>query len=361
MNSVRSLTWLVAGAMVSLASTAGAEVIFEENFDDQPDYVARDYLTSNHQLHQTDGDSIPSGWDSVSDWSPDSPLEPHLKIVAADSAMARGGTGKALVMRRISKDGGWSGDAQLAKNFDTMMPELYVKFWIKFQPGWTHEGQTKLFRIGSYYPEDLTGGSYWSNIGMGMIWDWRAFAVEDSGLRNLVSISPDVGGIGDMDNPSPGKVLGPGFDGTKFNGNHGADPREIPDNTSYLKDYVNGGVLPDTYGFSHEQVFSDVWHKVEFHVKMNSAPGVRDGVFQQWMDDVKLVESFEMPWLQNGAPDSNRGFNAVKFGGNDNFMAYPNSAEVQEWYVIDDIVIRSSLPIERTGGAPRPPTDIEIE
>ncbi len=358
----RAALCLGTASIMSLAvSVANAEVIFEENFDDQPDYVSRDILSRGHQLYRFNGDPIPEGWDAISDWSMYS--EPHLAILASDAGKARGGTGKSLVMRRGSRDGGWGGDAQLAKNFDPGLDELYVKFWIKFQPGWTHDGQTKLFRIGSYAPEDLSGSGYWGNLGMGIIWDWRALAVVDSGLRNLIHLSADVGGTGDMTDPPPGASLGARWDGGKFNGNHGADPREIPSNTSYLTDYVNGGVLPDSYGFSHEQVFSDGWHKMEFHIKMNSAPGVRDGVIQQWMDGVKLVESFEMAWLQNGSPDPNRKFNAIKFGGNDNFMAYPNSEEVQEWYVFDDIEIHDSLPSERerTGISPNPPTDIVIE
>lgn len=364
MNSVRPIIWLVTSALVISTPIASAEVIFEENFDAQPDYVSRDHLSGvNHQLYRASGDPIPSGWDSISDWSQYD--LPHLIITGSDAAnQAKGGTGKSLVMRRASRGPGWSGDAQLAKNLDRDYKEIYVKFWIKFQPGWTHSGFDKLFRIGSYKPDELSGKEYWSRLGMGVIWDLVHYDVSMSGLRNSVSA---VSSQGRMENPTLGVLSGGWKPNNKgWNANFGyhaydLDGDGLQEDNPQLTDYVNGGALPSSGSLSHSQVFSDGWHKVEFYLKMNSAPGAQDGIMTQWLDDTKVIQNSTVPWLQAGDSEVNRGFNAIKFGGNDNFMVYPNKDRVQEWYAFDDIVVRSSLPPERRSAKPGSPTGVHVE
>lgn len=358
MNSVRPFIWLVASALSISTPIAGAEIIFEEDFDEQPDYDSRDHLSGvNHQLYRERGDLIPPGWDSISDWSQYD--LPHLNITGSDANKVRGGRGKSLVMRRASRGPGWSGDAQLAKNLDRDYKEIYVKFWIKFQPGWTHNGFDKLFRIGSYKPDELSGKEYWSRLGMGIIWDVVHYSVEDSGLRNNVSA---VSSQGRMKNPTPAiRDQGWRSNGRGWNANYTSTPISADGSGPRLVDHANGGVLPVSRSTSHAQVYGNVWHKVEFHLKMNSAPGVQDGVMTQWLDNTVMITNTTVPWLQAGDPEVDRGFNAIKFGGNDNFMIYPNEDRVQEWYAFDDIVIRSSLPLERRGANPESPTDVQIE
>jgi hypothetical protein len=121
-------------------------------------------------------------------------------------------------------------------------------------------------------------------------------------------------------------------------------------NGAQLPDLLNGGWLsasPDAIVW-HNQVLGDVWHVVEFHFKLNSAPGVRDGIFQHWLDGQKLVDMRGMPWIgTSGSMDAK--WNSFSIGGNDHFqfnMTGPLS-DRERWYAIDDIAVHSTAPLDR--------------
>src|SRR5690554_6270783 len=126
-------------------------VIFSENFDDQPDWdsgLSENDLGSipngwpdTTQL-RTLGHTLPAGWDYVYQ---NPSLAPHqgdtdkrevIEIKASDSARARNGVGKCALFQRVadSESGSWTSDGQLVKVFDAGYDELYVEFWIAFQP-----------------------------------------------------------------------------------------------------------------------------------------------------------------------------------------------------------------------------------
>jgi len=315
-------------------------VVFSDNFDGQPDYISRDLLSgSDHTLIARNGDSVPVGWDAVSDWSMYS--EPHLSILASNSDKARGGTGKSLLLRRRSYGSQtWGGDCQLDKNLGQPgLKEVYVSFWIRFQPGWLHSGSTKMFRITSHSPEEEyspDGNAYWGSTRMGFLWQHTHYPVTASGLRNYLQVSPT------MNNP-PLLTKTPGMSSA---GDVNMGFTSEPTNSTLINQ-LTGQPLPASGSTSHEQVFGDAWHKMEFHLKVNSAPGVQDGIFTQWLDDTLMAHSNTVPWMQNGETRPERGFTSVRFGGNASFQPFPSEDQYQEWYSIDDVLIRDSLPLER--------------
>lgn len=350
MNNLRPFIWLVTGALIISTATTDAEVIFEDNFDNQPDYNSHEHVSSqtSHKLYAKNGDPLPEGWDAISDYTTYD--LPHLEITGdPEKTGSRGG--KVLLMRRASFDPAWQGDSQFEKVLDRQYKELYISFWIRFQPNWTHDGQSKLFRVKSEPPGTRYTEGYWGRVGMGTLWQAKHYAVKDSGFRDALGVRPL------MTDPPPG-IPSPGWrwNDKGFNLSYNAHSH------GRLTDHANdGGLLPTSGSVSHGQVFGDAWHKMEFHLKVNTAPGVQDGIYTQWMDGVKLIDNHTMAWLQNDTEHPDRGFNTVGFGGNDYFMAYPNEERVQEWYAFDDIVIRSDLPSERREPAPGAPTNVQIE
>src|SRR5690554_7200323 len=98
--------WAMAAAPV------GAEVIFEENFDDQPDW--------HSAMHSSDGTQratthiIPEGWYSIRQDPTWAPSEGHpdrhesIEILESNSDKARGGKGKSMVSWRDSYNPGWN-------------------------------------------------------------------------------------------------------------------------------------------------------------------------------------------------------------------------------------------------------------
>jgi len=130
-------------------------LLFEENFDAQSDWFA----ASNR-----DDFTVPPNWDYArtnENWHPDTHpgTQPSMRI-GGNSEQVYGGTGKAFVSYSEDPVGrGWAADNILTKTLPPL-DELYVEFYIKFQPGFASDidhGLMKIFRISSY---DGVGGRY---------------------------------------------------------------------------------------------------------------------------------------------------------------------------------------------------------
>lgn len=342
--------------IVALAiSSVSAEILFQDNFDNQSIYNGDDYLSGTGKtLSSSNGDTLPKGWDAISLWS--SYEESHLQIVSQPSDMVFGETGKSLVMRRASKSNGWHGDSQLVKLLDEGIDEIYVSFWIKFQPGWTVKSgnASKIFRIGWAEP-GATGSDFWGKIGMGIIWDWIEW--EGSGVRNNIMIRPNTSSFS---NPNLG-IQPPYYNGSgSFNSNFTSFPYDLSgdgkiDNEPNIVDKLTGEIIPPSGMIArHENIFGSDWNRMEFYLKLNSKPGMQDGIIRQWFNGSLILSNETMPWLQlDGDPTAK--FNNVRFGGNDFFNAFEDSEKVQEWYAIDNIEIRTKHPNE-----PKPPSNFVI-
>lgn len=354
-------------SMAAASFQASAGVIFQDNFDSQPNYVGDDYLSGdNHDLWANRGDPVPKGWDAVSLWSMFYGKPSFLQITSANSDKAYGGTGKSLVIYRGSGSVAWSGDAQLAKNFDPGYSQMYVSFWIKFQPGWTPSGHSKIFRIGTY-PPGTTGSPYWSHLGMGFIWDWVEFS--QSGVRNDIFLTPVQGGK--FDNPNIGRSPAYYNGYNLINCNYTICGYDLNndgkvDNNPEIKNQETGSIIPDDKNLiaTQNMIFGSAWHHLEFYVKVNSSPGAQDGVLAQWFDGHLILLNKTIPWIQS---DDQAGykFNAIKFGGNDFFQAFPYSDHVAQWYSIDNVVVRDDLPPGKTlngslSNPPSAPADLRV-
>ena len=87
-------------------------------------------------------------------------------------------------------------------------------------------------------------------------------------------------------------------------------------------------------------------------MKMNSAPGVGDGVLMCWVDDQRIVHATDAMWYDLTAPPELMYVTSVAFGGNQYWTDpdpnkganIPDSAKYQEWIAFDDIKIYDSIP-----------------
>ena len=381
---------LLIGALVT-TTVARAEIVFEENFDDQPDWRSAMYSSDIEQRAATH--TIPENWYSIRQVPQWAPSKGHadrheaIEILASNADKSRGGKGKSYVSYRDSYNAGWNfwaSESIMLKYLPEGYSEIYVEFWIRFDPNWTRTKVTdlasatsKIFRISSWSGEGTEYGAFSDgNIGPIALWDHN---LNSYGVRDALALRggphsdnykfvpadiPDVGGaiisgsLGDFNLNFSGSLagMGPG------------------DTQPIIKDRVNGGfITKDTSGaVTHDQLFGsgDAWTKLAFYVKMNSAPGVKDGVFRQWMNDKQIFRSTQVPWIRpSETKDENAKWNLVAIGGNDFFQTYPNAERVEEWYSIDDLVIRNDIPdyvdsalTTNVGGAvpPNPPVDLQV-
>ncbi|MEQ9075634.1 MAG: hypothetical protein RLP09_17390 [Sandaracinaceae bacterium] len=340
-----------ASALVDarVASDAGPPVegvLFEEDFDDLPDWTSGDEgapLPGDFYSMRADSafamsDGFPGGREAI-------------EILEGNVEMARGGAGKSLVMWRDSNgpDWYWGSDSMLTVYFPEGHDELYLRFWIRFDPDWTPDGEsgmTKLFRFSSWDPDD---GPLYQAFPHGangpiLIWDYQH---NDYGTRNLLAFRghPQETNYRMTDPPM---INLPRRGNTSMNFDddiRDLDGDGVDDNVvDQLRNLITGEPVSGTV--SHEELYGDVWHEVEFHIRMNSGPGVYDGVLQQWLDGQLIFRNVTLPWRGTESTGDPL-WNVVSFGGNSHFHAYPESERRQEWRAIDDILIRDSLPPER--------------
>lgn len=371
MNSL--MIRLLGAVTLITAFSANAEVLFQEDFDDQPDWTSGGL---NEALNYATDTVIPRNWTAIrqsSTWHPGNGNPDNhdsIEILASNSDKARGGQGKSFVVWRESLDRGassWVADAILNKHLPGGHDELYVSFWIRFSPDWTtSSGQTtKMFRIYSWNEVDPIT-KFFGGGGSGPIFLWD-YEVSNYGVRNRWSLRGGPHGENytmDSLDGFPRSLNGWGDASL----NYGANTRGMAEDGSDPKipNQVDGGYLSDNFNrtYYHEHVYGPLgtWMKMAFYVKMNSAPGVKDGVVKQWLNDTLIMQSKVVPWT---GPTSNAmpKWNVVAFGGNSYFPTYPEEDKHEEWYSIDDIYVATSIP-ENLGGtavaSPNPPSDVDV-
>lgn len=362
---------------------AGAEVIFEENFDDQPDWHSG--LPVNNtgafpvngagpdRIQRIGTHTVPLGWNSVYQdptWAPStghSDRHETIEILASNVDKARGGSGKSFVQRRDSSPEPaykWNSDGQLLKLFEEGHDSLYVEFWIRFDPDWTvspSNDSSKLFRVGSW----SEGGSEFQAFGGGeqgplFLWDWKR---DNYGVRNVHALRGGPHG----DNYTMDSFAKGGHPRGSLNYTTDTVGMGVDGSTPQILDRVNGGYISDRLSqiVEHYQVFgkSD-WTKVAFYVQMNSAPGVSDGWLMQWINDEQIFNVRDIVWINSASNGANKmvKWNFFSIGGNDYFKSYPDSVRRQEWYAIDDLVVRTSIPENLDGLAPpSPPGRVSVD
>lgn len=370
---------LLGAAVIAfgIVAPATAEKIFEETFDSQPDWEAQS------------GMGIPINWHRTyerSTWSPamghpdrHNVIEITDATIAENPNRARGGTGKSFVTWRDSESGGdqWNSDGDMFFRLPGAgLRDVYVEFWINFSNEMVATyymadkalGLNKMFRVMSHdFPdqEDITG--YFSFFGSNhkpmFLWGLQQ---NEYGFRNKQSVYRDRSGT-DSD-LSATIVDYPGYAGSGdfslWYTPSALAGAAIGGGDAILPDIKNGGELL-TGPAAIDQVFGDEthWTKVGFYLQMNSAPGVADGRLQQFIDDQRILNASGIAW-QTSAQPADKLWNIVGIGGNDFFYYYENAVRHEEWYAIDDIVIRSDLPAHLKADSrvspPNPPTPIVV-
>tara|TARA_R110000823_G_scaffold24467_6_gene72736 strand:+ start:4558 stop:5751 length:1194 start_codon:yes stop_codon:yes gene_type:complete len=385
---------IMLGFAILATTIVQAEVIFEESFDNQPDWTSG--LAENDKAQYDNPGrpdieqraathKIPEGWHAVRQdpqWAPSTghpDRHEAIEILASNADKSRGGRGKSFVSWRDAYNPGWNrwnSESMLLKYLPEGYSQLYVEFWIKFGPNWTREhvagpsaAASKLFRISSWRGDGSEFQAFPNgDIGPIALWD---YSLSSYGVRNTISwrggphgdnYNLKEGAVPDL----PASLINTGDLNLSFSrhlkgmGVGGTDPQ--------LPDRVNGGFidLNSSSVITHNQVFgpNGSWTKIGILVKMNSAPGVEDGVYKQWINDEQTFVSTKIPWIRpSDTEDENAKWNLVAIGGNDFFQIYPNEDRHEEWYAIDDLVIRTDVPADIGSGTvtpPNPPAGFEV-
>ncbi|WP_119394892.1 hypothetical protein [Salinibius halmophilus] len=331
-------------ALNPLPVTDNMQLLFTERFDDQPDWTSTMHTNDNSQETRR-GDILPEGWSMIyqgTTWSPETGYPDNhasLEILERNADKALGGYGKSAVFWRESHSLGWNNwasDAQFLKVFDNHYESLYVEFWIRFSPNWYQRDKydnwaSKVFRAGAWNRSGSIYNGREGAVGPRLYYNYKR---DSYGVRNVLSLYPGPPGQeGPIESGIGGSRNYRGHtDGMGINGTNPEIPNQVGE--GFLKD-VPGAV-------THEQAFgkAEHWTRMSFYMKLNSAPGVADGIFRQWLNGVQFHNDEAVTWISSGAKSEDIiGWNYFGIGGNDFFQAYPNELRFEDWYAIDDLVV----------------------
>ena len=297
--------------LLLISSIATAKIIFQDNFDNSPDWQSQQTISKsqpggrdiNWGMTRSDKCTThcpPKGWTSYraasSIWTDDRRKDTY--ILSAEGA--RGGSGKGITYN-VEVAQNWAGGALDLWLGEAGYEELYVRFYLKHDTNWkwtdpenTRNCFQKLIRISTFNDN---------------IWTTSYSPQRYYGGINFPVFIPDWyhGGTGS----------------TYFT----ASVRKAPDYNAYM----------DNYAHTHPPDVGE-WHCYEFHVKMNSANGVADGVYQFFLDGELKVESTTVEWKQVGS-DTTHNWNWLMFIDNVlNSSAAPEDHVEMSLYM-DDVVV----------------------
>lgn len=322
-----------------------AQIIFQDNFNSSPDWtVAQPVGSTVHCANNSCG--VPGGWTGYYNgvckcWGVSGAPGNNLLYINQyagypnETNTCRGGSGKCLTVWMESCTGADDADGQITKLLDQEYEEIYIRFYIKFKPGYelrTYDPSgagsiTKLYHIQHY-----VDGSPHAYFG-----------------TNLGNQPVSSGGITEYGSP---------------NGAGGSGMVQFYAEARCQTNYYCHSVIPFNIG-TYAQVYDGNWHSWEMRFKRNSSIGVRDGIIEFWFDGVKKnpVSGYyntDIAWNDTGSSRL-RGWKYVMLAGNTNNrfdLSCSDMADCEQWYAIDDVVISTTYigpgtPIDNPPQAPR--------
>jgi hypothetical protein len=336
-----------------VAGSMPAGVIFQDAFDDQPDWTPRPAVGNDYTTFRWTGDEsvLPASWDAV--WNSEADAAIH-NLEITDSMFP--GHGRVLRCRRLNRSGGtgWNSNGVLGKLLSQLYQRIYLEFYISFQVDWTGDetGTSKVFRV--FHSTGATD-EFWSAFSGGtqgplFLWDWSSST--SYGIRNRLSFRggpPDTNySMGNTDLVGIGRdIVGGSLGDVDMNFSDHIQGKLTGGLSPQIPDKLNGGFLPTSGVVRHQQLFgaAGTRTKMGFYLEMNSAPGVADGVFKQYIDDVLVVDSEAVRWVDS-ASGPMPGWNAFALGGNDNWAggSWTDEDNREEFYELSMPTVSDSLP-----------------
>jgi hypothetical protein len=312
-------------AVLGPVKSSWAAVIFETNFDSDPEWNAIGQYEGNEcspRGHSSSAniciaETYPTNWEGYRTVPCYSHSEPQASIRRPPGNLADhtgSGIGKSYIVYNESYPAcgaPWPGDSILVKFFgENTYSDLYTQFWMRTQPGWqwktsgqdcgNSSGTTKFFRTG-----------YWAGL--------------DSSSQNIFQMG-DISPMMLMDLESVSSADG-------ISHAYRCDPsaNRYCENTANAYEHVD---YPYPIGGA---VYSDGnWHRMKFHFRLNTI-GSYDGITDMWIDGQLVYSHHDVVLLEVGSTIT--GFNTVMFGGN---SCNQWSVQGVQWYAIDDIVVSTS-------------------
>lgn len=291
------------------------ETLFTETFDDQPDWFPQTEEEGCSDLSCVG--NLPAGWNYYRNdelWHPLTDGDGFNPTLQISNTNFMGMSGKSLTIWNESNNGrsgdGWGADGILAKDLGADYQELYVSMYIQFKPGFqfyateANSAAIKMLRV-----------SHWDRVG-------SPFSFFSGG------------------NSAPIYIYDTSQSTTSFRHFHSyrCDPQA--DNYYCTPSYDKSYTFPGAPAFT-ESLGDGEWHRLDWHIKNNSAPGIADGVLEFFVDSILALSRSDIVWMGSGSPGG-IGWNIVAFGGNSYNLFSDPANMAEQWYAIDNIKISTT-------------------
>lgn len=299
--------------LLSCVSYIYSEVIFEDDFNNQPDWQIQQRKAPLADLAYRGESTIPPKWFFYYVAGSYFNNSGHNSLIIDDSHY-RGKVGKGVTfwVEADSRNDGWASDSQLGVNF-TGQNDVYIRFYIKYDPNWQWaSGKQSLEKVVRFT-------HYWGASPIKYFQDGNQHPI---GQVNIAK---------DNEEANDAYYYAVRYENVYFP--EDATPYHLRSDALYPEGTNYGGTGPN---YTDDKD----WQLWELHVKMNSEVGVPDGVWEFWVNG-KLVESLnDLAYSDVGSQEDPRVlWNMLIIGGNDFNHFAPNDAEAEQWYAMDDLVI----------------------
>lgn len=343
MNRIRFCRFMAMSCFVMLIALSGpcyAAVIFEDNFDGHSDWNTSGQHEGQECIslptEKCSPNDYPEGYNFFRSVPYSSGYSPVARIGALPGGLrdhtGTSAAGKAFIVTNesVSTSTPYPCDGFVGKFFGAgaAYPELYVRFWARTQSGYrTLPGsQSKIFRVGSW---NGSGGAFSWDYPQApvLFWDWAKYS--SPAVADWVPAYRCDNGSNTY------------YCSSSVNNYQRVD---------YMQNWKNATGTVNNPAPEASGGFADgAWHRYDFHIKYNSAPGVADGIFSFKLDGVEMVgnqsssgsyPATNVVFRESGS--TKKGFNIFAIGGNSN-NKYDTSPGIHEqWYAIDDLVVSST-------------------
>lgn len=355
------------------------EIIFKEDFENLPDWES-DLKNPNGDLSKPITNNPPKNWNHVyafPTWSPSRGHDdrlPNISIKEHNPIMVRSGKRSAVFTRDAYSQPSWQwkSDGILAKTLDKDYKQLYIEFYIKYNPNskiinenpeTAFPNRGKIFRVLSWDRK----GDFIANF-EGSVTKPTAgylYSSDDYGVRHVLMLrGHPTTGDNSVNNyyfaPYQIKNLPKYIRDGDISLNYGKHIRDLNGDgvvDNEIKSFFSAidGKPVGSHGKTvwHREVWGDkntnsIWRKFSIFVNMNSKPGAEDGVYKFWIDDNLIFSNANIPWIGHAATEM-KAWNSIKLGGNDYIKStptviIPDSERIQDWYAIDDLIIATAIP-----------------
>jgi len=240
---------------------------------------------------------------------------------------------------------GWTGGTPLGVWLGTAgQPDLYVRFYLRYAPGWKWNDTSvtpntgaiqKLARISVF--NGIPGNGKMGGPYAAPAYGGEIFPVWIPTWFQYISVTPSYNIFNSQERYAPNYTSPSSTDFYTTSPQY--YPLAPPILASPAAHQARGVLWPTDGG----------WHCYELHAKMNSAPGVADGVSEFWLDGVNVFSKTNIPWVKTGGSMA-RSWNVVEVLDNADLTSYKLADQVSLPLYLDDVVMSTSY----SGPPPKP-------